>query len=236
MFTSEDELTGAFTFAAEGSPDPESRYYIGRIHHPSPESGVTIGAGYDMRHRTSEEVANDLVGAGVDDELARRIAAGAGRHGNDASSFVALHAHDLTIDDPNVPRRLFGNIWPTYVSRARSAYRFHASTFAAAMPTYGRKFAKATFFDWEYLYPAVRVIAIDLVYQGFGKAMTGYGRPLHMCMANDFDWLADYIRQTPAIAQYEGGRGRARYLERHKLAQQMMFSTCSGPEQGALGR
>jgi hypothetical protein len=34
------------------------------------------------------------------------------------------------------------------------------------------KYKDAVFFDWEALYPAIRVIAIDFVYQGFG----GQGR------------------------------------------------------------
>lgn len=227
MFTSEDEATGAFTFAAEGSLDAGSGHYIGRLHHPTPESGVTIGAGYDMRHRASHEVESDLLAAGVGAEVARGIAQGAGLSGQAADTFVAQHAHDLAVHDISALRRLFANIWPGYVARARAAFRFHAPTFASDMPTYGATFARATFFDWEYLYPAIRVIAIDFVYQGFGRMTTGYGRPLHFCMANDFDWLIDYIRQTPGLAQYEGGRGRARYLEGHKAGQRAMFSVCA---------
>ena len=73
------------------------------------------------------------------------------------------------------------------------------------MKTYGQKYEKAIFFDWQYLYPAIRVIAVDFVYQGFGRQATGYGKPLHFSMADDFDWLIDYIEKTPGLKKY-GGR------------------------------
>jgi hypothetical protein len=43
-------------------------------------------------------------------------------------------------------------------------------------------------------------------------------------MANDFDWLIDYITNTPHISKYELGRGRARYLLRRKALE---IDTCS---------
>src|SRR5262249_21180884 len=102
----------------------------------------------------------------------------------------------------------------------------HALTFATAMPTYGDAYKDAVFFDWQYLYPAIRVIAIDLVYQGFGKQQAGYGKPLHFCMANDFDWLIAYIQASPTLKQYEAGRGRAKYLQSKKEFEMGAYSNC----------
>ena len=63
------------------------------------------------------------------------------------------------------------------------------------------------------------------MYQGFGKQQAGYGKPLHFCMANDFDWLIKYIQMSP-LSQYEAGRGRARYLQSRKLLEKAVFSNC----------
>lgn len=84
------------------------------------------------------------------------------------------------------------------------------------------------FFDWQYLFPAIRVIAVDFVYQGFGKIAAGFGKPLHFCMANDFDWLIEYIEKTAGLSKYEAGRGRAAYLRSRKAVEVSAFSKC-GP-------
>ena len=145
--------------------------------------------------------------------------------GVNAEQFVSANRPTLVISDLSVLKRLFANIYPGYVTRAKQCFDFHATTFTTAMPTYGSQYKDAVFFDWQYLYPAIRVIAIDLVYQGFGKQKAGYGKPLHFCMANDFDWLIHYIR-TSGLNQYEAGRGRAKYLQSKKLWETTAFSNC----------
>ena len=225
MYTNDEEQTGSFTFAAEGSPDPGSPFYYGKLSHPSAQSGVTIGAGYDMGGRSEAQVRADLVAAGVNADLAAKLAKGAGKTGAAAETFVAANRASLVVADIAPLKKLFANIYPDYVARAHQCFDFHASTFATAMPTYGAPYKGAIFFDWQYLYPAIRVIAIDLVYQGFGKPQSGYGKPLHFCMANNFDWLIRYI-QTSTLAQYEQGRGRARYLQSKKFAETAAYSNC----------
>lgn len=61
MYTNDELLTGSFTFAAEGKPDRASPYFYGILSHPSSQSGVTIGAGYDMGGRTEAQVKVDLL-------------------------------------------------------------------------------------------------------------------------------------------------------------------------------
>jgi hypothetical protein len=225
MYTNEEEKTGSFTFAAEGSADPNSRFFYGKLSHPSDQSGVTIGAGYDMGGRSEAEVKADLLGAGAGLEIASKMAKGAGLTGAKAEAFVQANRSSLIISDVGVLKRLFANIYPGYVTRAKQSFDYHAMTFKTAMPAYGAKYKNAVFFDWQYLYPAIRVIAIDFVYQGFGKQKSGYGKPLHFCMANDFDWLINYI-ETSSLRQYEAGRGRARYLKSKKDFETAAYSNC----------
>ena len=88
MYTNEDELSGLFTFKAEGSTNPKDPFFIGRLSWPGGESGVTIGAGYDMRHRSKGRITDDLTAAGTDPKLAEQLAGGAGLAGVAATNFV----------------------------------------------------------------------------------------------------------------------------------------------------
>jgi hypothetical protein len=94
------------------------------------------------------------------------------------------------------------------------------------MKGYGIQYASAVFFDWEDLYPAIRVIAVDFTFQGFGKQKPGNGRPMHFCLANNFDWLIHYITATPDMNKYEAGRHRAAYLHGKKPLEMCAYSTC----------
>jgi len=227
MYINDEQRTGSFTFAAEGSSDPNSKYFYGKLSHPSNESGVTVGAGYDMGGRTELQVKADLIAAGTDGELAANIAKGAGLTGANADTFVKTNRPTLVISEIKILEKLFENIYPGYITRAKASFDYHAATFDKDMPKYGAKYKDAVFFDWEYLFPAIRVVAIDLVYQGFGKQKLGYGKPLHFCMANDFDWLVDYIRTSTGLSQYETGRGRAKYLLSKQATETVLYSDCS---------
>lgn len=231
MYISEDERTGSFTFNAEGSTDPHSRYYIGRLSHPSSGSGVTIGAGYDMGGRGEATVKRDLVSAGLDEATAGKLAKGAGLTDGNAERFVRENKASLVVNDMSVLRRLFKRTYPDYVSRARSCFQYHSNTFAwkiasRDMFVEGKNLAGATYFDWESLFPAIRVIAIDFVYQGYGRMQSGYGRPMHFCMTNNFDWIINYIANSSELMEYEEGRGRVRYLQSRKDFETGAYSQC----------
>ena len=73
---------GKFTFEQEVGPGSE------KLHHPTKTSGVTVGAGYDMKEKTSDQIINDLTSVGVDNNMASRIASAAGLSGKEATNFV----------------------------------------------------------------------------------------------------------------------------------------------------
>ena len=73
---------GKFTFEQEVGPGSE------KLHHPTKTSGVTVGAGYDMKEKTSDQIINDLTSVGVDNNMASRIAGAAGLSGKEATNFV----------------------------------------------------------------------------------------------------------------------------------------------------
>ena len=56
---------GQLTFDSEGHEG--GIFHTRRAHHPSKESGVTIGRGYDLREKTEAEVRSDFTKAGIDE-------------------------------------------------------------------------------------------------------------------------------------------------------------------------
>jgi hypothetical protein len=79
------------------------------LHWPGGNSGVTIGIGYDMKMRSKTEVYNDLINAGMDEELADTISDGAELKGEAAENFVKNN-EDITIND-NIILNLFPVIY-----------------------------------------------------------------------------------------------------------------------------
>jgi GH24 family phage-related lysozyme (muramidase) len=59
-----------------------------RLHWPGGSSGVTLGPGYDLRHRRKEEVTADLKAIGVSDDVAKKVAEGCGKYDADAKAFA----------------------------------------------------------------------------------------------------------------------------------------------------
>jgi len=84
---------GKFTFEQEVGPGSE------KLHHPTKTSGVTVGAGYDMKEKTNDQIINDLTSVGVDNNMASRIAGAAGLSGKEATNFVKNNSDvALTMD------------------------------------------------------------------------------------------------------------------------------------------
>ena len=66
------------------------------LYWPHGASGVTLGAGYDMRERSAASIEADLTSIGVDPAAARAAAGGAGLRNDEARRFAA--GHRATID------------------------------------------------------------------------------------------------------------------------------------------
>jgi len=70
----------------------------GRLHWPKGASGVTLGAGYDMKERTKEAITRDLTSAGVPPDVAVKTAEGAGLMYSDAMSFAKANEKLVKLD------------------------------------------------------------------------------------------------------------------------------------------
>ncbi|CAI8726579.1 EF-hand domain-containing protein [Pseudomonas sp. IT-P258] len=185
---------GQVTFDAEGNDIPNSPYFSRRLHWPGGASGVTLGRGYDMRHRTPQSVASDLIAAGVDTISVEKFSRGAGLSGQAARDFVNLNRDAFGAISQAAQRILFEDVvYPRYEVAAQRQYN---SAAASNIP------------KWESLDKRVRDIAVDLTYQQ-GSI---WSRQMPYISENNRDSLANYIQDTQELTQYESGRNRARYL------------------------
>jgi Bacterial toxin homologue of phage lysozyme, C-term len=193
---------GQVTFDAEGNDDPKTIYFSRMVHWPGNDlSGVTLGRGYDMGDRSSAEVQADLEAAGLTAERAKAFAAGAGKKGGKAETFVKDNKTTLGEISHDEQKALFRRIYPDYVERAKKNYDKWTA-------------AEKDRTAWDLLDGPIRDVLVDLVYQGFTQGPN----PMKKGMRNDYDEFIKYIEGTPALSQYERGRGRAAYLRAHKPA------------------
>lgn len=187
---------GQVTFDAEGNDISGNLYFSRRLHWPGGASGVTLGRGYDMKQRTSTSVYADLVAAGVDHDAAQDFSQGAQLSGHEARDFVNNNRDAYGVISRESQRILFEDVtYPRYEAAAKTRYTNGTAGEVGATP-------------WTSLNDRVRDIAVDLTYQQ-GSI---WDRQLPHISQNNPETLAEYIRDTPELSQYESGRQRARYL------------------------
>ena len=185
---------GQVTFDAEGNDIPSSPFFSRQLHWPGGASGVTLGRGYDMRHRTPQSVASDLIAAGVDTISVEKFSRGAGLSGQAARDFVNLNRDEFGSISQTAQRILFEDVvYPRYEVAAQIQY---SSTISSVMP------------EWRSLDARIRDIAVDFTYQQ-GSI---WSRQMPYISENNRESLANYIQETQELIQYEPGRNRARYL------------------------
>ncbi|WLH69944.1 hypothetical protein [Pseudomonas sp. FP2309] len=185
---------GQVTFDAEGNDLVDSLYFSRKLHWPAGKSGVTLGRGYDMRHRTRSQVYAQLIEAGFDSAAAENFSSGATLSGPSAQAFVKQNRDVFGAISHQEQIVLFEEVlYPAYEAAAVRRYESVA----------GQNSPK-----WNELNERIRDVAVDFTYhQG-----SIWSRQLPYISGNDPESLARYIEETPELVQYEKGRQRARYL------------------------
>ncbi|MEL7629122.1 calcium-binding protein [Pectobacterium aroidearum] len=186
---------GQITFDGEGNDIPNSLFFSRVVHWPgNPESGVTLGRGYDMGKRTKGEVYADMLRVGIGSEKASLIAMGAGLKGGAAGTFVTQYKEKVGVITHQQQMDLFNIIYVGYIKIAKNRY----ALYSASVPDRA---------DWAELHPAIRDILVDLAYQGIPGKKT-----IPVAAKNDIDLLINLIENEPDLLKYEAGRNRAGYL------------------------
>ncbi|MBZ5714929.1 pesticin C-terminus-like muramidase [Nannocystis pusilla] len=99
------------TFRTEGGPTAA----VLKAHWPGGVSGVTIGPGYDMGHRSAASIRADLVAAGVPQTSIDKLVGGAGLTGTSARDWVNAHASEVPLLTREQSMSLFTHVYPVYV-------------------------------------------------------------------------------------------------------------------------
>lgn len=145
-------ITGLLTYEAEGCEG--GPYHSRKLHVPSAQSGLTIGRGYDMKEKTFEKIAQDLVKAGVSKEYAGLLAKASGLYGESAELFIEeqqLSEWEMSIE---CQKNLFTL---SYQELAADVQRICDKGDCVA--TYGTV-------DWSTLNPKIKEVVIDLRFRG----------------------------------------------------------------------
>lgn len=167
---------GQFTYDSEGN---DSGPWNSRVlHWPAGASGVTIGRGYDLKHRTPAQVTRDLIDVGVSREQAERIASGAGLTSNRAREFVRDNRDAVGEITTSQQIRLFNKVYSTYEQTARRVYERNASS-------------EEGYVSWDNLDPDVRDIVTDMVYHG-----AAYRDTYRAAARNNKQELSEHIRSN----------------------------------------
>ena len=143
---------GLVTWDSEGQEG--GPFHSRKLHVPSNESGVTIGRGYDMSGRLASHIANDLMAAGVQKDMALKLAKGAGLRGKAAKAFIAKPEFKGFELSAAGQKTLFDLSYKHEESETR-----RLATKQDVVAKYG-----AT--DWAKLHPAIQQTLVDLKFRG----------------------------------------------------------------------
>lgn len=188
---------GLITFLAEGNDSPNSIAFSRQLHHPSFDSGITIGRGYDLKERNKALIYHDLISAGLPPAQAKKISEASRLSGRNADLFIRKYKEDIGEITRAQQVTLFNNIYPSYVRIAKVRYERIISTSHGC--------------PWGQLDSAIRDILVDIVYQGF----KGYEAMKSASSNNIIDFI-DFLKAKKEYTIYESGRNRVKYLERHR--------------------
>lgn len=165
---------GLWTFVAEVGEDPRSQKSYG-LHWPGGNSGVTIGAGYDLKERDSASVYATLTGpeVGIDPEKAKIIAQGAGLSKSTsptARTFVNENAAAVGKITAEQRRVLFEIVYADKVEAAKGRAT-NPTKYAASQASKAHALTES---EWEALPMVLKEFVVDLTYQGMYTEKNDY--------------------------------------------------------------
>ncbi|WP_345891117.1 glycoside hydrolase family protein [Burkholderia sp. Ax-1719] len=96
------------------------------LHWPGGASGVTLGAGYDMKERSASSIASDMKSIGLPDATAQAISNGAGLQGATARTFATTN-HNLVNLSNDQQAQLLHHTVPPYENMVRKAIKIPLS-------------------------------------------------------------------------------------------------------------
>lgn len=173
-----------------------------KIHHPTgkvtDKSGVTLGPGYDMRHKSPEQIKKDLIAIGVSKDKANLLSSASGLTGQKALDFVKNNRKAIELSELQ-EKQLFNLLAPKYEEAAKKQYGLLTKT--KNKPKYDElpDEVKTLLFDYAY---NVGVTEFPTFFEGVltgdkQKALDNYkryssGKPLGRRNKDTLDFLYKY--------------------------------------------
>ena len=168
--------SGQFTFDLEGGDKAGSVNDSRVLHHPTPDSGVTIGRGVDLKYFTAEMVDSLFGSAGFSQSDIGLFKQAAGKTSNAADDFVKSNKEvigRISVDQQNA---LFQIAYPLKQEYASEVYS------RALVGLTGDKTSQA---NWAGMNEKIKTIYTDLLYQGALPAAAARTYLLPAMLEND---------------------------------------------------
>ncbi|WP_224369034.1 pesticin C-terminus-like muramidase [Hyalangium versicolor] len=178
---------GQLTFDAEGQ-EVKGAYFSREAHWPGGASGVTIGRGYDMKNRSEADVVSDLVAAGVPRADAEVLSKGAGLSGKEASDFIDKPEVKAVEISSLAQKNLFSTVYDKYEADVKRI---------SEKPDTVAKYGSV---DFDKLDPAIKDVAVDLIYRGDYTPTTRKEVQQHL-VNNDLQGLKDLLSDETKMTQ-----------------------------------
>lgn len=201
---------GYYTFNVEGRLEETAL-----MHVPDPNSGVTIGKGYDMKTKSERLIYTDLVGVGISDHDAKIIMKASTLYGAKAIKFKNENNKKITPLTKDQQIVLFERFsYPPHLTDTKRLYnKFCPSKIMEKETLYyknkrSRSELKWKGVSWDNLEDILIDIAVDLRYQGLFIESV-----IQLMSKNDIEYFTDYLSNSPTIQKYEKGRGRVRFIK-----------------------
>ncbi|EOW6721201.1 peptidoglycan-binding protein [Cronobacter dublinensis] len=154
------------------------------LHHPTVESGVTLGRGFDMKKRSAGEILATLRHAGIEEYKAVICSKAAYLTGREAETFVQFYGPLVGEITHQQQIRLFEIAYQEQVIYAKGVYDRHV-----------RRLNIQNALPWSRIDTVIRDTFIDTIFQGNSTAeemvsiiASGGGR----------DKIIDYLRSSPS--------------------------------------
>lgn len=149
-----------YVTAVEPFRQPVRMPWFSRIlHHPSSDSGVTIGRGYDMKKRSGGSILYMLRQSGIEEYKAQICAKAAWLQGRQADIFISVYGPLVGEITHQQQIRLFELSYREKKDYAKGVYRRNSASLFKAL-------------SWDQIDIKIRDVFVDTIFQGNQTATT----------------------------------------------------------------
>ncbi|WP_141683137.1 glycoside hydrolase family protein [Gilliamella intestini] len=95
-----------------------------KLHWPGKGSGITLGPGYDMKERSSENILNDLLDIGISSDIAQKVSNAVVKKEAEINSFMIENKDVISLTEEQ-EKLLLEKIIPDYENRVNKTIKIN---------------------------------------------------------------------------------------------------------------